>query len=217
MPDCRLKYQIIVERAKQRQEKFRDVQFPANDSSIGADILGSRPNEYIWKCASDNNGIYKGSKQKHRGQRYSIFKDGVDVNDIQQGQLGDCYYLSALAVLGSEHTQERFVFVDGPDEWLVCGAFCVRFYDNGKENIVIIDDFFPTVDQNYPFVSSSDRTELWPIILEKAYAKKYGSYSIIEGGFTDLALSELTNGIPEKIPIEEDTNTVKLWQKLHAL
>ena len=47
------------------------------------------------------------------------------------------------------------------------------------------------------FVTTKTRTELWPAILEKAYAKKYGSYSTIAGGLVDIALSELTNGIPE--------------------
>lgn len=76
-------------------------------------------------------------------KKYSIFKDGVDANDIQQGELGDCYYLSALAVLGPAQTRARFVFVGGEDEWRDCGAFCIRFYAVGKEDFVIVDDYFP--------------------------------------------------------------------------
>lgn len=33
----------------------------------------------------------------------------------------------------------------------------------------------------------------------------------------DLALAELTNGIPEKIMINKDTNTTKLYEKLYNL
>ena len=131
--------------------------------------------------------------------------------------LGDCYYLSALAVLGNHLTKDRFMFVNDEDEWLRCGAFCIKFFNNGKEDIVIIDDQFPVVNGNYPFVSSADKTELWPMILEKAYAKKYGSFDLIQGGMVDLALAELTNGIPEKIMIDRSTNTTKLYEKLYAL
>ena len=38
--------------------------------------------------------------------------------------------------------------------------------------------------------------EVWPIILEKAYAKLYGSFKFIDGGQIDEALSDITNGAP---------------------
>jgi calpain-15 len=33
---------------------------------------------------------------------------------------------------------------------------------------------------------------LWVLLLEKAYAKKYGAYDKIEAGFTNEALRDLT-------------------------
>jgi hypothetical protein len=109
------------------------------------------------------------------------------------------------------------MFLNDENEWLQCGAFCIKFYNNGKEDIVIVDDYFPFKNGDYPFVNSGDKTELWPTILEKAFAKKYGSYALIEGGMVHLVLAELTNGIPEKIDIDKSTNTTKLYEKLFAL
>jgi len=77
---------------------------------------------------------------------YEIFKDGVSINDIEQGELGDCYYLSALSVLSSKLTRERFIFVNSEQEWKECGALCIKFFDGGKEDIVIIDDYLPMVN-----------------------------------------------------------------------
>lgn len=48
-----------------------------------------------------------------------------------------------MAVIGSKQTKEMLVFINSEDEWRKCGAFCVRFHDGGKEDIVIVDDFFP--------------------------------------------------------------------------
>jgi len=77
-----------------------------------------------------------------KGNDYSLFTDGVDVNDVRQGALGDCYFLSALTVLRNEDVRDKFYTIDNTEEWRECGAFCVRFYDEGKEDFVIIDDNF---------------------------------------------------------------------------
>jgi hypothetical protein len=38
--------------------------------------------------------------------------------------------------------------------------------------------------------------EIWPMIMEKAYAKLFGSYQNIVMGMVDEALADLTNGAP---------------------
>lgn len=40
--------------------------------------------------------------------------------------------------------------------------------------------------------------------MEKAYAKMYGSYEVIEGGWVDEAFADLTNGAGERINLAED-------------
>jgi hypothetical protein len=156
---------------------------------------------------------------EYRGKPYSIFNEGVNCEDICQGQLGDCYYLSALAVLGSEQVRDKFVFVNTDDEWMQTGCFCVKFYDGAKEDIIIVDDFFPFAEgsDDFLFVSTPKQTEIWPNILEKAYAKKYGSYAAIDGGFINAALAELTNGIPDSVPMKENANPVQIWNELMAI
>lgn len=61
--------------------------------------------------------------------------------------------------------------------------------------------------------------EVWPLILEKAYAKLHGSYEAIEGGWVDEACADLTNGAPGRFAFEEEeVEQMKvsgaLWQKL---
>ena len=107
-------------------------------------------------------------------------------------------------MLGTQKTRERFIFINSEEEWKACGAFCVRFFDDGKEDIVIIDDHMLFVHNGHSlaFVRTPSEVELWPCILEKAFAKKYGSFTVIEGGLVDIALSELTNGIPETFNLD---------------
>lgn len=57
------------------------------------------------------------------------------------------------------------------------------------------------------------------MILEKAYAKLFGTYQNIDGGFVDEAIADLTNGAPLRFDfsqpeIKKMYNSGELWQKL---
>ena len=46
--------------------------------------------------------------------------------------------------------------------------------------------------------------EIWPMILEKAYAKLYGSYQNIDAGIIQDAMADMTNGTPSSYSFEEE-------------
>ena len=60
---------------------------------------------------------------------------------------------------------------------------------------------------------------IWPLLIEKAYAKMHGSYDSIVGGSVATALEHLTNGISQFIDMrssetDQQYNTGELWSKL---
>lgn len=200
MPDCELKYRIIMKRAEKGMGKFEDTQFPANDDSLGEKVVNENlaGEDMHWLRMSEAPEDCFSYKVEEK--EFNLFRDGASSDDVMQQMLGDCYYLSAIAILGDKETREKFVTISSVEEWKKCGAFCVMFYEVGKPDYVIVDDFLPVNGQNsFVFTKTRSGNEIWPQILEKAYAKKYGSYAEIEGGFVDLALSELTNGIPQTL------------------
>ena len=85
MPDCLLKYQTIVAQAKQRKRKFIDAEFPHDDSSLGDEVAGKDifPRGAVWVSFSEQGGL-EARRPKHSDntEKYSIFKDGIDANDI---------------------------------------------------------------------------------------------------------------------------------------
>ena len=74
-----------------------------------------------------------------------------------------------------------------------------------------MDDYIPVdADGKCVFTKGGeDGLEMWPTILEKAYAKLYGSYSTIEAGKVHLALADLTEeGFPEQIELATRANNL---------
>lgn len=55
-----------------------------------------------------------------------------------------------------------------------------------------MDDFIPTTADGKIAFSQAHKGELWPIILEKAWAKIHGSYERIEAGQAHLTMRDVT-------------------------
>ena len=72
----------------------------------------------------------KGWKRASEIEGAVLFRDGANHEDITQGALGDCYFLSALSVLGNEKIKEIFISEgdDSMERWRKTGCFLLRFY-----------------------------------------------------------------------------------------
>lgn len=167
-------------------------------------------------------GRFTVAVELHFGQDVHMFErevgdaSVVEPGDINQGALGDCYYLCALSILS---THERLLFDALPDipadlraaEALATspedeqvfnteGVYAMRFWRDGKWRIVVVDDYIPRHPQNptrYLFTSpSKSSAEIWCVIAEKAFAKLNGSYSVLDGGQAEEALEDLCGGVP---------------------
>ena len=64
------------------------------------------------------------------------------------------------------------------------GKYTIRLFDKklGRFIHVSIDDYVPChKDTKEPIFTNLVKNEIWPLLLEKAYAKYEGSYGAIEG------------------------------------
>ena len=74
----------------------------------------------------------------------------------------------------------------------------MTLFVNGIKRTVVVDDRFPydLHKEKWAFSrtssSGASRSEIWVLVLEKAWAKVYGSYQRIEAGTTGEALHPLT-------------------------
>ena len=64
--------------------------------------------------------------------------------------------------------------------------------------ICVVDDFIPVKGGNTSlYMRQSASNEFWAVLLEKAYAKLYGSYQQIDGGLTSDSMEDFTGGLSE--------------------
>ena len=136
--------------------------------------------------------------------------DGFTSGDITQGQLGDRWFLGALAIfsgankVGNNNIDQlnilKRTFFMG-DNFKEYGIYTARFFKNGNLMYVIIDDKLPVKrkDGQLVFGSCKNVNELWVALLEKAYAKLFGCYKSLIGGYVHQALGDLTGLCPTHI------------------
>lgn len=134
-----------------------------------------------------------------------MFVGDFDRFDINQGAIGNCWLLAALANLAESKEYFNMVVPQNQDFDLenYQGIFRFRFWVFGQWKEVVIDDRLPTLNGRLIYLTSRSKNEFWSALLEKAYAKLYGSYNALSGGMTVDAAVDFTGGIPEQIDIEE--------------
>ena len=64
-----------------------------------------------------------------------------------------------------------------------------------------MDDYLPTKNGKLVYVKSATQNEFWPALLEKAYAKLFGSYEAIKSGSSCEAMVDFCGGCSENIEI----------------
>ncbi|PAA77291.1 hypothetical protein BOX15_Mlig004275g1, partial [Macrostomum lignano] len=123
--------------------------------------------------------------------------------DIRQGYLGDCWLLSALAVVAERRSMLRRILLTrevNPE-----GVYAVQLCVAGLWKTVYIDGFFPCRADTRTLVYSHCRgAQLWVALVEKALAKEFGSYAALTSGRSLEGLAILTGAPCESYELQSD-------------
>lgn len=154
-----------------------------------------------------------------------VFVRGVRATDPVQGWLSDCYLAAALSAVAQRYPAaiRNGVRAKGGAGG---GVYEVRFYryeDGGyRAEWVAVDADFPWyVDKKtWAYLQSSDKGELWPALVEKAWAVFQaggkGDYDTIgQGGYEGDVMEALT-GRPYTDVSVTGAKADTLWKKIKA-
>jgi hypothetical protein len=119
-----------------------------------------------------------------------LYSDGVSMWDINQGNLGDCFFLAPLAAVAARNPSAiESMITDNSN-----GSYGVCFVVNGKNEYVTVDDQLA----NGGTVFNHD-DEDWAGLLEKAYAQLQGGGNVTgnKTGYGNSYTNLANGGSPE--------------------
>ena len=145
-----------------------------------------------------------------------IFEDKIEFDDVKQGFLGNCYFLSAVSALTEFPYLIYQIFRSKKENPL--GYYEMVFFIDGEWQIVFVDDYFAFEkgSNNFKFARPNG-LELWVILLEKAWAKLNGGYNLTISGYSCDPLASLTGFPTEMFYMNEQLSVNDLWEKFSNL
>ncbi|XP_072783575.1 calpain-14 isoform X2 [Taeniopygia guttata] len=193
-PPIQQNYQALLESCLKNKCLFTDDTFPAHISSIGTGaLLKKLPRNLQWKRphALHKSPVFYAANRKQL--------------DLCQGLVENCWFLAALGALTFHQDILAAVVPQNQSfERKYAGIFHFRFWHFGEWIDVVVDDRLPVNEAGeLLFVSSVYKNVFWGALLEKAYAKLYGSYEDLQIGQVSEALVDFTGGVNTRIKLAE--------------
>lgn len=217
--DPEQKYRKIRSSCRKSNLHFEDEKFPASNALLSGNSEQSF--SYFgqtWNCSEIKWLRPHEICENLEGLEPEMVVGERDRFDINQGEIGDCWFLAPLASLAENQYYFEKVVPNGQVfDKNYHGVFRFRFYRFGEWYEVVIDDKLPTRNGKLIYLRAKEPNEFWSPLVEKAYAKFYGSYAAIEGGISMDAAVDFTGGIPQMIDIEKNLDEVGCEQLFHLM
>jgi len=148
-----------------------------------------------------------------------LFADSVTPTFAIPGKLSNEWFIDATNMLLTKPRLLYRLFVPTTQE--ENGRYCVQFWKDGKWVRVVVDGSFPCDCTGAPiYAHGLEPNQVWPNVIEKAYAKLHGSYEVLAEDSLDYALTDLTGGRVERILLKRilaDTDRNDLWKKINIM
>lgn len=186
---------------------YKDKAFPHDHRSIGAykgKSTADIDKEIVWRRIGDICAVPTADNPKPEaaptdGKKVPkpsarLFAGRIEPSDICQGEVGDCWLMSALACLATKAGAIQQVFLTR--EYNMYGRYKLQLFNGARRKweIVYIDDWIPChAATGRPVFAKPHGDEAWVMLLEKAMAKFMGgSYAELDANLMIKAMEIMT-------------------------
>ncbi|KRX03045.1 hypothetical protein PPERSA_08120 [Pseudocohnilembus persalinus] len=198
--DKNITIQEIRNTLNQKDQFFTDSEFPPTAENIGGDY---------------NYATWRRINEVYQNPQLFLHDQDIDATDLQQGNLGNGYFLAALTALVEYDQQIVYDLFQFNDQIEEKGLYSASLCWVGKWEKVIVDNYFPMTGKN-PSFSRSRKNLVWVMIIEKIWAKLHGSYCQIDAGLSKELLHDLT-GAPSRtffINPSDRNSYIDCWNRI---
>ena len=127
-------------------------------------------------------------------ENLSLWGTGPTASDVNQGEVGDCYFLSSLAAFAGQNPQKlEQSAVDLGD-----GTYAVEFFTNGTPSFVRMSNYLPAGGfEGLDYAHPGTNNTMWAAIMEKAFAyfrTGANTYASTNSGWMGEVYSDLNVG-----------------------
>lgn len=137
-----------------------------------------------------------------------LFANGPDYNDIHQGAVGDCYFVSSLSSFADQNANVIRQMITPLGD----GTYAVRFFRNSQAVYVRIDADLPVYSNGAPvFAGLSPQGETWVALTEKAFAffrTGANSYASLAMGNMSEVYFDITNSVATTLATNGDATAL---------
>ena len=221
---------FVKEMKSKSQQFFLDPTFgPSKSDPFAADSLYFKDTDPRRKEES-KDVVWLRPHQISKSKKPRFFDSKVLSSDVQQGSLGDCWFISAMSVIATKEnylrgnlqkilkTKSKDLTDDDVAEFLKgvypplfhylqeFGLYVFRFFKTNQWLYVITDDLIPC-EKDYPepkFARSPHIDLFWVSLIEKAYGKLHTTYEAIVGGIIDDGLVDMTGLVSLKLKVNKN-------------
>jgi len=117
---------------KDQTNKFVDLDFTPRNAIYWVNHRG------MYKLSSIHNSPENWKRVTELDGATSLFGDSIRLSDIEQGRIGDCWLMSAIASLSENEQLVRNMFTQ--TEKQKEGIYCLTMYPIGIAQEVCVDD-----------------------------------------------------------------------------
>ena len=156
---------------------YVDKDFPPNENSL----MGRNKNGLYLDPMESRNKIIKDSEVEWKRivdivAQPAIFEDTINMECVKFGRVSLPYFYCVLSAIAKYYPSLLTKVIVSKD-YNPQGMYQVQLYVDGAFQTITIDDYFPCIrGTNVYYFTRPSNFQIWPVLIEKAWAKVNGGY-----------------------------------------